>query len=285
MARARNIKPGTFKNEVLGVADPIYTLLFEGLWLLADREGRLEDRPLRIKGEIFPYRDGLDVDALLNWLQANGFIRRYVADGMRCIVVLEFMKHQNPHKNEPESVLPAPGAIHATTDGIGTAPEKIGSAPADSLIPDSGFTDSGSLTAEGAAPPAAPSPAPTPAPTPAPAPAPDKALNAHDLVAEGVDEQHAKDWLKVRAKHKAPLTLTAWSGLKAEAGRAGISAAEAVRICAEKSWRGFDSTWDWPGKRAVGPPGRVTQPSKQTELESRNAATAARLSERFSATT
>lgn len=51
MARSRNIKPGLFKNEVLGVADPIYTILFQGLWVLADREGRLEDRPMRIKAE------------------------------------------------------------------------------------------------------------------------------------------------------------------------------------------------------------------------------------------
>ncbi len=69
MARARNIKPGLFKNEILGVAEPIYTLLFEGLWLLADREGRLEDRPLRIKAEIFPYREGLDLVSMLGWLE------------------------------------------------------------------------------------------------------------------------------------------------------------------------------------------------------------------------
>lgn len=145
MARARNIKPGLFKNEVLGVADPLYTLLFEGLWVLADREGRLEDRPIRIKGELFPYRDGLDVEAMLGWLVENGFIQRYAVSGKRYILILEFVKHQNPHKNESESVIPPP-------DEIGSEPEIIGSTRADplssdSLIPDSliadtGFTDS-----------------------------------------------------------------------------------------------------------------------------------------------
>ena len=91
MARARNIKPALFKNEVLGVADPMLTLLFEGLWLLADREGRLEDRPLRIKGELFPYREGLDMDALLNWLASNGFIVRYQVDGKRYIEIDNFV--------------------------------------------------------------------------------------------------------------------------------------------------------------------------------------------------
>lgn len=142
MARSRNIKPGLFKNEVLGVADPIYTLLFEGLWVLADREGRVEDRPLRIKGEIFPYREGLNVDEMLDWLQANGFIRRYVSRGKKCIVVCEFIKHQNPHKNESDSELPAPEDEKATPEQIGGTSEFIGSARADSLSSDSLSSDS-----------------------------------------------------------------------------------------------------------------------------------------------
>jgi len=134
MARARNIKPGLFKNEILGVADPIYTLLFEGLWLLADREGRLEDRPLRIKAEIFPYRDGMNIGSMLGWLEEAGFIQRYQVGGLALVQITNFAKHQNPHKNEPESIYPAP-------EKLGTTSEKIGSAPADSgfLIPDSGL--------------------------------------------------------------------------------------------------------------------------------------------------
>ena len=142
MARARNIKPGLFKNEILGVADPIYTLLFEGLWVLADREGRLEDRPLRIKAEIFPYREGLNIDEMLNWLQTNGFIRRYVARGKKCIVVCEFVKHQNPHKNESDSELPAPEGEGPNPEEIGRSTEIIGSARADSLSSDSLNSDS-----------------------------------------------------------------------------------------------------------------------------------------------
>ena len=141
MARARNIKPGFFKNEILGVADPLYSLLFEGLWVLADRSGRLEDRPLRIKGEVFPYRDGLNVDAMLNWLESNGFIRRYTAQGKKCILVLKFVKHQNPHKNETESELPAPSDECTQPEEIGTVTEIIGSTRADSLSSDSLIPD------------------------------------------------------------------------------------------------------------------------------------------------
>ena len=134
MARARNIKPGLFKNEILGVADPIYTLLFEGLWLLADREGRLEDRPLRIKAEVFPYRDGIDMGAMLGWLERAGFVQRYQCSGLALIQILNFAKHQNPHKNEPESIYPPP-------DPLGTTSEEIGTTRADPgfRIPDSGL--------------------------------------------------------------------------------------------------------------------------------------------------
>jgi len=45
--RSRNIKPGFFMNELLPEIELLGRLLFIGLWLLADREGRLEDRPLQ----------------------------------------------------------------------------------------------------------------------------------------------------------------------------------------------------------------------------------------------
>lgn len=139
MARSRNIKPGLFKNEVLGMADPLYTLAFQGLWLLADRAGRLEDRPLRIRAETFPYREGIDIDAILAWLHDEGFIQRYQAGEKRYIQVLNFGKHQNPHKNEKTSEIPAFDDLGSDTEIIGTHSEKIGSTPADSLllIPDS----------------------------------------------------------------------------------------------------------------------------------------------------
>ena len=141
MARARNIKPALFRNEVLGVADPLYTLLFQSLWLLADREGRLEDRPIRIKADTFPYRDGLNVDAMLSWLHDNGFIIRYQSRENRYIQIVNFAKHQNPHKNEAVSEIPSFSNGCTASEKIGTTSEKIGSAPADSLnlIPDSGF--------------------------------------------------------------------------------------------------------------------------------------------------
>lgn len=107
MARSRNIKPTFFSNEYLGDLDPLARLLFVGLWCQADREGRLQDRPKRLKIDVLPY-DECDVDRLLNDLaESKGdFIKRYTVDGNKYIQINNFLKHQNPHKKEAPSVIP-----------------------------------------------------------------------------------------------------------------------------------------------------------------------------------
>ncbi len=138
--RARNIKPGFFKNEELGKKDPLARILFQGLWCMADREGRLEDRPARIKAEILPY-DHCDIESLLSSLAEGGdpFILRYESEGRRYIQIIHFLKHQNPHSRENESTIPAPDK-HRTSPV--PAPDRPSASPADSLIPDSLIPDS-----------------------------------------------------------------------------------------------------------------------------------------------
>jgi hypothetical protein len=160
MARARNIKPALFTNEILGVGHPLCTLLFQGLWLLADKEGRLEDRPLRIKAEIFPYREA-DVDAMLHWLAHKGFIVRYTAGGKAYIEVVNFTKHQNPHKNEKDSEIPSISEGCITSDILGARSEIIGSARADSLSSDSDLLIPDSLIPDSHTLPIAEAPAPS----------------------------------------------------------------------------------------------------------------------------
>jgi hypothetical protein len=144
MARARNIKPGFFSNEELVELQFSTRLLFIGLWTLADRMGRMEDRPKRIKMDLFP-ADNIDVDSALNDLQQSGFLLRYVVDGVRYIQVLAFDKHQNPHRDEKASTIPTPCQHSASTMQVQN--EHNGN-PADSLIPDSFNLIPDSLTAD-----------------------------------------------------------------------------------------------------------------------------------------
>lgn len=148
--RARNIKPGFWRNEQL-VELPFQTrLLFIGLWNLADREGRIENRPKKIKLEIFP-ADDVDISLEITRLSEARLVKVYEVDGVNCIEVVNFKKHQNPHHREAGSELPAPPG----NDGEGPQPPEKQGAPesprqaqgnpeesrADSgfLIPDSGY--------------------------------------------------------------------------------------------------------------------------------------------------
>ncbi len=156
--RARNIKPGFFNNEKLVECEPLARILFAGLWCLADKRGRLKDRPTRIRIEILPC-DSCDPDALLKQLEHFGFIHRYEVAGERLIKVVNFEKHQRPHKKEKESELPGPedaaldcrvipGKIPGNSgESTSPLPEKVGESPGigqvitrpdppDSLIPD-----------------------------------------------------------------------------------------------------------------------------------------------------
>jgi hypothetical protein len=128
--RARNIKPGFFKNEELCSLPCEARLLFAGLWCLSDREGRLEDRPMRIEAEVFPYKQheivtqtpckncSNTVQDLLQKLSEKKFILRYEKNEKRYIQILNFEKHQYPHIKEQNSTIPAPYKHGARTGGI-----------------------------------------------------------------------------------------------------------------------------------------------------------------------
>jgi hypothetical protein len=110
MARIRSIKQDFFLDEELAECDMAARILFEGLWVIADKAGRLSDRPQRIKPQILPY-DDVDIDALLAQLADRNFIIRYEVEGRRYIQIRNFLRHQKPHPKEPESIIPSPDAV------------------------------------------------------------------------------------------------------------------------------------------------------------------------------
>ena len=109
MARIRTIKPDYFLDEDLAELSFEARLGFLGLWCEADKAGRLEDKPKRLKATIFPY-DNVDMDALLQDLAGgeHPFIQRYQVDGKKYIQILNFTKHQRPHHTERASTIPGP---------------------------------------------------------------------------------------------------------------------------------------------------------------------------------
>lgn len=169
MARARNIKPGFFTNDMIAEMTPWARLTFIGLWTLADKAGRMLYRPKKIKMELFP-GDNIDVEPLIEELIEHGFVEVYETDGITVLSVINFSKHQNPHPKEKESELPPKKPGESTIrENKRQAAESNGPAakrpdPAvlipDVLIPDSGCPD----TKNGAAAPDVVVPPPSKAP-------------------------------------------------------------------------------------------------------------------------
>ena len=150
MARARNIKPSFFTHDELADNDPLGRLLFIGLWTIADYKGELEWRPKRVKAQVMPY-DDCDIEALAINLEKTGFIRFYSVGGSDYVHIVNFNKHQNPHKNEKDKGSDVPAmtseniaeqsqtidldGVDKITDVIEINREENGTAPADSLFP------------------------------------------------------------------------------------------------------------------------------------------------------
>lgn len=105
------MKPDFFKDEDLAELSFQTRLFYAGLWNFADKKGRLEDRPKRLKADIFPY-DTADIDKFLDSLSQvkksseRPFIQRYEVDGQKYIQIINWDKHQKPHHTEKDSTIP-----------------------------------------------------------------------------------------------------------------------------------------------------------------------------------
>ncbi len=104
--RIRTIKPEFWLHENLASLTPLHRLLFIGLWQLADKEGRLEYRPVRIRAALFPY-EPVEIDVLVKGLTDAGVVQVYGEEGS-LLAIPGFKEHQRPHPKEPASTLPEP---------------------------------------------------------------------------------------------------------------------------------------------------------------------------------
>ena len=115
MARIRSIKPSFFLDEEIADSlTPVERLAFIGLWTLADREGRMKDRPRFIKASLFPYDDDVNMASVLDTLTSSGWIVRYQANGQSHLAIRNFLKHQRPRRDEHPSEVPPPQHVTET---------------------------------------------------------------------------------------------------------------------------------------------------------------------------
>jgi hypothetical protein len=102
MARIRTVKPEFFRSDQIAECSALARLLFIALWCLADRRGRLEDRPKRIKAECLPYDDA-DANELLAELYRAKVIVRYRVGDQDLIQIVTFERHQRITGSEADS--------------------------------------------------------------------------------------------------------------------------------------------------------------------------------------
>jgi hypothetical protein len=132
-SRIRTIKPEFFTDEDLAELSIETRLLFVALWTIADREGRLEDKPRTIKLASFPW-DDVDVARCLDALASGGFIERYAVSSKNYIQITNFTRHQCVnHREQPSRIPPracpgmpvlAPGELEGKgREGKGTGRE------------------------------------------------------------------------------------------------------------------------------------------------------------------
>lgn len=100
-----------------------------------------------------------------------------------------------------------------------------------------------------------------------------------ELLNQGVDKQTAKDWIALRAKKRSDVSKTAIDGFKAEAVKADISLVDALKMCCQRGWQGFNAEWvkgavqarASPDHPTLGKAGQVTAANAQKFLEASDA--------------
>lgn len=100
------MKPDFFVDPELCELSYSHRLVFAGLWCHADKAGRIEYQPKKLKVQIMPY-DKVDMIGILADLTLKPFIYLYEANGRAYIQIVNWLDHQNPHHTEKESIIPA----------------------------------------------------------------------------------------------------------------------------------------------------------------------------------
>ena len=239
MARARNIKPSFFTNDELSELEPLARILFIGMWTIADFKGCFEYKPKRLKVQILPY-DDCNIEQLVSALDKSGFISIYSVQGQCYIKVINFSKHQNPHKNEREGGSAIPDISLSdekkpensdNLQNIEINHDQNGTDRADSLnlIP-----DSLNLIPEDSSFDVVENVPPQP-----------KFVFKTELKKAGVSEEAATEFMQVRKAKKATNTKNAFDSLLSETQKAGLNLVQAIDYCLKRQnpWGAFKASW------------------------------------------
>lgn len=106
--RKRELSPTFWRDERVWRLSHNAKLLYIGLFGVADRSGRMLDKPFEIGVEVWPWAP-METAALLDEIVSTGLINRYEVHGQRLMAfpAAAWKRHQRFHPKERPSVLPA----------------------------------------------------------------------------------------------------------------------------------------------------------------------------------
>lgn len=241
MARIRTIKPEFWTSEQIVECSPIARLLFIGIWNFCDDGGNHPASDKTLKMEVLPGDDLTiqKVKACVGELIDQGLIDPYIGEDGRQYWHVTGWHHQRidrpsfKHPPYVRQVLDDPSPNTRLNLDEQSPPEgngKEGSrekgsrksmtpGPSDPSIRDERTTTRGVGNRKGRFNPLA------------------------YLLAAGVSESTARDWLDLRKQKRATPTKTALEGIQAEATKAGLAMEDALRIACANGWQGFRADW------------------------------------------
>lgn len=209
----RIIKESICTSEEIDLLTPEQEVFFYRLMVVVDDFGLMDARLSILKARCYPLKS-IDINCMqmnLAALQAVGLIQLYQVNEKPYLSITKWANHQQIRAKRAKYPMPDEGSDINCNQLITNVPV-IQSNPIQS--------------------PRKPSPAKA-----------DGFVFKAELLNTGADPVLVTDWLAVRAAKKARNTKTAFDGFVREVNKSGFTYDQALRLCCEKNWKGFEAEW------------------------------------------
>ena len=207
----RIIKESICTSEEIDHLTPEQEVFFYRLMVNVDDYGLLDARPKILASKCFPLKsiDSKKIEAWLQDLAEVGLIKRYEVEGLPYLAIAKWAQHQQIRAKRPKYPSPESGSAIICNQMQANVPV-IQSNPIQSE------SESNTKRTSRAKPVGCP---------------------------VDVSETVWLSFVAVRNKKKAAITDLAILGIRREAVKAGITLEQALTICCEKGWAGFEAGW------------------------------------------
>ena len=116
MARKRMVDPEFWLDEDTAILPDAYQLFYIGSWNFSDDFGVIEDSAVKMKAQIFPYRE-IDVSPIIKKLKELGKYLPFEVNGKKYLLIKNFLKYQRVDKPSKFRNPPPPASLIVEDSG------------------------------------------------------------------------------------------------------------------------------------------------------------------------